>query len=105
MLISVRYIPGGYVGLSCWPFIFVKKGADHYDQIVNHERIHLAQQKELYFIWFTILYLAYYLKGRFNGLTHDQAYRNIPFEKEAYRNQWRMGYLDSRPRNEWKNYK
>ena len=63
---------------------------------LNHELIHVAQQKELlyipFFIWYFIEWLMLCVKYR-NSL---QAYYHIRFEKEAYRHQNDLTYLSKR---------
>ena len=77
-------------GLAIFPFIFLpseecKKNA----VLINHERIHLRQQRELLFFGFVIWYfIALYRKG----------YRAISFEQEAYVFQENLDYLRHRKR-------
>lgn len=49
-----------------------------------HEQVHLKQIKREGVFRFYTRYLLEYFKGRKNGLTHYQAYRNISYEREAY---------------------
>lgn len=64
---------------------------------MNHERIHLRQQLELlvifFYIWYAIEFFVRYLDCR-DGML---AYRNISFEREAYRREYDLNYLKSRP--------
>lgn len=77
----------GIRGLAFFPFIFVREDIVIDDILINHERIHLRQQKEMLIIPFYIWYLiAYYRKG----------YMNISFEKEAYDNEDNLTYLKNR---------
>ena len=51
---------------------------------LNHEVIHLIQEKELGFLNFLCLYVYSYLVLRIkHKMNHKEAYHNIPFEKEA----------------------
>lgn len=63
---------------------------------LNHELIHAAQQRELlylpFFIWYGIEWLVLFIKYR-NGM---EAYHHIRFEKEAYRHQGDLSYLEKR---------
>ena len=65
-------------------------------QELNHELIHVRQQRELlylpFFIWYVAEWFILFIKHR-NWL---KAYRNIRFEKEAYRHQNDLGYLKRR---------
>ena len=84
--------PKGYNAIAIFPFIFVRKDVKITDRLINHEKIHFAQQKELLIIPFYILYCIFYL---FYG------YRNMPFEEEAYKNDINLNYLDKRKLFAW----
>lgn len=81
-------------GIALYPFIIVNDKNN--EVLINHEKIHLAQQKELYILPFYYLYLKYYLK--------DLVYLNICFEKEAYQNQDNLLYLNTREKKAYKKY-
>ena len=88
--------------ITIFPFII---SCDEMDEVtIRHEMIHIEQQKELLVIFFYILYVWYWLKGKIKGMTNDEAYMNIPFEQEAYRKMYDKNYLDSRERNAWRKY-
>jgi hypothetical protein len=72
-------------GITLFPFIFIanKKG-NSLEWRINHEKVHLRQQLKWLIIPFYVVYLFEYAIGRFKGLNHNQAYRNISFEKEAW---------------------
>jgi hypothetical protein len=72
-------------GITLYPFILFKGEPTKYD--INHEKIHLQQQKELLVIGF---YIWYFIEWCFKG------YRNISFEKEAYDNESNLDYLSHR---------
>jgi hypothetical protein len=79
-----------------FPFIIVARKELRNDTVfMNHERIHLRQQLELLIIPFYIWYLLEYLILRFK-YNHQQAYRNIVFEKEAYQKESDLDYLKQR---------
>ena len=78
---------GDIRALAFWPFIIIPSTTIVDDELINHERIHLKQQKELLIIPFYIWYLiALYRKG----------YMGISFEKEAYANDKDLTYLKKR---------
>lgn len=86
--------------ITIYPFIIVR--SEYNNPItINHEKIHIEQQKELLVVFFYILYVYYWLKGKVKGMTNDKAYMSIPFEQEAYRKQYEMKYLDKRKRWSW----
>lgn len=92
MVIELKYFFKGYVGFAVYPFIFIKKGRAT-DVVINHEKIHLRQQKELLIIVFFIAYALNYLVNLFIYKNSDKAYRNISFEREAYQNEKNLNYL------------
>lgn len=64
--------------------------------VVNHERIHTAQQREMLFVPFYIVYVLEWLV-RFAILRNwYKAYMAISFEKEAYTHGRDLGYLRGR---------
>ena len=98
MVIICKYIfHKNYVGLSIWPFIILKNTALKEDVVLmNHEKIHLKQQKELFVLPFYILYT---LEWGFRSLVYlntYKAYRNISFEREAYENEIDLDYSKNR---------
>ena len=90
-------VPKGYSALTVFPFVFLKWKECRLDEaLINHEKIHLRQQLELFvlpfFIWYGIEYVINYLKFRDKTL----AYRNISFERECYENENDFSYLANR---------
>ena len=85
--------------------IFLRTGMTGYDEkkITQHERIHLAQARELLILFWYILYVGHYLVNLIRYLEHREAYRNIIFEREAYENDRDQDYLLSRKRFAWRN--
>ncbi len=84
-------------GMALFPFVLLKYSKDKQNLVVlNHEKIHLRQQLELGILPFYVLYLANYLVNRFLYSCHDQAYRNICFEREAYCHESDLSYLQNR---------
>jgi hypothetical protein len=86
-----------FVGVTLWPFIVMKHRALQEDVVfINHERIHLRQQRELlvlpFFIWYGLEYLVRLMQYQ----DRYEAYRNISFEREAYSNEVDLEYLDHR---------
>ena len=88
--------------ITLHPFIICRGEMD--DRTLNHEKIHLAQQKELWIIGFYLLYVYYWLRGKMQGQSSLIAYLNIPFEVEAYSNENNQFYLLTRKRNSWRKY-
>lgn len=69
--------------------------------VVNHERIHTAQQRELLWVPFYVLYVAEWLARMVQYRNWDKAYRNISFEREAYTHGHDLTYLSRRRRYAW----
>ena len=95
-VISIRAI-------TIYPFIIFRDEPD--ERTVNHERIHIAQQRELFVLPFYVLYVGQWLINKFKYKdTGPEAYYNISFEQEAYLNSSNEIYLLNRPKLAWKNY-
>lgn len=78
---------GDIKALTFYPFIITSKNEYLDKRTINHERIHLRQQRELLIIPFYIWYLiALYRVG----------YHNISFEREAYQNDHDFDYISNR---------
>ncbi len=93
MILILKYIiPKNYTGLAIYPFIFLKnKSLSDNEILINHERIHLKQQIEL-FLWYIIEFLFHLIRYR----KWKKAYRRISFEREAYQNESDLDYLKYR---------
>lgn len=95
----------GYVGFSFFIWIWIAKDGRNPKRTINHETIHFWQQVEMLFVLMWLLYILSYLWNivKYKG-KHDKAYRNIPFEKEAYANDDNLDYLKSRKMFSWVKY-
>ncbi len=105
VIISNWIVPRGFIGITIYPFIFLRSNSYKNAKVINHERIHLAQQKELLIIGFYLWYLIDYLIKLVKYKNRKQAYRNIIFEKEAYANESDLTYLKQRRMFSFINYK
>jgi hypothetical protein len=93
--IHCKYFPfGSYDAIAFYPFL-IYKGDYPPESLINHERIHLFQQKELLIIGFYFLYLLFWI---------IYGYANNPFEREAQANQNDDKYFERRNKYEWKRY-
>ena len=86
-----------FVGVTLWPFIVMREPkllSDRY--FINHEKIHIRQQAEMFvipfFIWYVIEYFVRLIQYRDNYI----AYLNISFEREAYAREMQLDYLETR---------
>ena len=91
----------GFSAINLLGVLFVHHGVYLSNEMVNHERIHTAQQREMLFVLF---YLAYLLEWLVRLPMRGNAYRNISFEREAYAKQRDLDYLKSRPMYAWLHY-
>ena len=66
--------------------------------VINHERIHNAQMRELLWIPFYIIYVLEWLFLLIRYRDSYKAYMNISFEREAYRHGHDLDYLKRRRR-------
>jgi hypothetical protein len=67
---------------------------------INHEMIHTAQMKELFYIGFYLLYFFFLCINIFS----KSAYMAVKFEKEAYANENNSDYLKYRKHFSWIKY-
>lgn len=72
----------------------MRGNAEINDVVLNHERIHTAQMKEMLYIPFYVWYVIEWLIRLI--IDRKTAYRNISFEKEAYQKQHNLSYLKDR---------
>lgn len=99
------FVPNGYRAITLYPFIFVRNDSDKFDKIlINHETIHIQQQKELLVIPFYVWYVLEWLIKVFIYKSFNNAYLNICFEREAYCNEENIDYLKTRKRFSFFNY-
>lgn len=84
-------------GMAIFPFIILQNAHDKSDQVlIRHETIHLRQQLEMLILPFYVAYLGNYLYNLAKFRNHNEAYREIVFEREAYANEHTPGYLFTR---------
>lgn len=97
IFISKWIVPKGFVGITLYPFIFLRfKDLKGDSTLINHEKIHLKQQSELLIIFFYLFYFFEWFVKLFKYRNRYIAYRNISFEREAYQNECNLAYLETR---------
>jgi len=69
-------IPKKYAAITIYPFIFAKPGMSA--TMLRHEKIHIEQWKQGWWIGFLVKYLYYH---------YTVGYKENPYEKEAYAHQ------------------
>jgi len=92
IVIIPNWIFKNFEGFTIYPFVFLKKQFIN-DISINHEKIHLKQQRELLVIPFFVIYFLNYLTNLFIYKKSSKAYKNIIFEREAYQNERDLNYL------------
>jgi hypothetical protein len=96
-------------GITLFPYIILRErylnGIKYYTDknltIINHESIHIEQQKELLIIGF---YLWYVIEWIIRLFMKGNAYQNISFERDAYLNQDNSEYLSERKKYSFLKY-
>ena len=96
-VVSKYLLRRGFVGVTLYPFVVMRSASLRDDEVfINHERIHLRQQRELlilpFFLWYGVEFLVRWMQY---GHRYT-AYRNISFEREAYHQEANLGYLKKR---------
>lgn len=94
-LIYNKWIPfKGFRAINIFGVCFVREGQAMPPHSINHEKIHTAQMRELWYIGFYILYFLEWLYRL--CVDTKRAYRAISFEQEAYAHQRDYNYLNER---------
>lgn len=96
MIILRSNLLKNYSGMTLWPLLLISRDKCLPDPVfMHHERIHAAQQKELLLIIFYLWYVGEYLIHR-TTRSHQEAYRRISFEREAYSHEGDINYIEKR---------
>lgn len=91
--------------ITLFPYIIYRYKEEDVSKVtVNHEMIHIAQQRELWVIGFYLLYVLFWLYNVCKYWDTKLAYYNIPFEVEAYLNQENKVYILNRKKHSWLYY-
>lgn len=127
MVIRNKYLPfGDFKVMNILGFLFVREEVEVSPTILRHEAIHTRQQYEIMvtsailflwvvntYSWLCYLLIIFAMPMVLYGLAwlvalvlppYDSAYKDTPFEREAYANQHNPNYLDSRPIFAWVRY-
>ena len=98
LIVSKYLLPKGYRGMAVFPFVILRERKDASEAVLmDHERIHIRQQLELFVVPFFVWYVFEFGIRLLRYRNRYQAYRNISFEREAYANEKSPDYLKSRP--------
>jgi hypothetical protein len=96
MILFTKFRFNKYIAITIYPFIIINKDFKGDEVLLNHEKIHIKQQKELlwfpFFIWYFLEFFMRYIQYK-NWL---KAYQNISFEREAHENEYNLNYIKHR---------
>ena len=88
----------GFKAINLFGILFVRKNAEIDELTINHEEIHTAQMKELWYLLFYLWYAIDWLVKLVIYRNFRDAYVNVVFEREAYANDEDEDYLKTRKR-------
>lgn len=97
-------------GIALFPFIILREKyltklyEEANKRTVNHETIHFWQTFECLIIPFYLLYFLFYAFYALRYWNIKKGYYSIPFEKEAFYNEYNYDYLKNRKPFSWVNY-
>lgn len=100
MIIKSRLAPRRMC-LNLFGTLWVRDPSWINDRIINHERIHTAQQREMLFVPFYLVYVIEWLIRFALCRSWVKAYYDTSFEREAYSNGDDLGYLAHRRHYAW----
>ena len=103
MVVKCRFIPKG-ICVNLFGSYWARDISWIDKYVINHERIPTAQQRELLFVPFYILYVIEWLVRLVQFRNRHDAYMNISFEREAYANGDNLDYLPNRKLFAWRHY-
>lgn len=76
-------VPRGAAAITIRSVISIRERCLEDDHLLRHELVHVRQWRELGVVRFGAMYLASYVRSRWEGYGHWAAYRRIPLEIEA----------------------
>lgn len=96
--------PKGFVAINLFTIILTRDKKELTKELINHERIHSRQMLEMLFLFAYLWYLIEFVFRLIQYRNWQKAYRNLSFEKEAYKNQNNSSYLKARKPFAWVKY-
>ena len=103
IIVRTKYLPPSRncSAINLFGVFFVHPDVRVTKRLINHESIHTAQMRELLYLPFYIFYLIeWFIRLFFKG----NAYLNLSFEREAYKNEGNYDYLKQRKHFAWIKY-
>ena len=95
MKVKCRFIPKNYC-VNIFGTYWSRDISWIDDYVVNHERIHTAQQRELLFVPFYVIYGQEWFLRFLKCRNSRKAYMAMSFEREAYAQGHNLAYLSKR---------
>lgn len=86
----------GFKAINLFGVVFVRRECTMTFADLNHEAIHTAQMREMFYVIFYLAYVVEWLCHLAWCQDPHEAYRRISFEREAYANQSDPNYLNNR---------
>lgn len=85
LLVHTRHFPPRkFYAITLFPFVFYNEKPMN-ERDLRHETVHIWQQAALLVVPFYLLYFLFWLIGLLRYRNLQRAYREIPFERSAYR--------------------
>jgi len=80
------FLPRNVVAITLGRRIWIARALPpaELEVVLRHEMVHVRQMEQLGVPRFLWRYLGEYVRNRLRGMSHDQAYRAISFEREAF---------------------
>ncbi len=102
-IVRSKYLPPlrRHAAINLFGVFFVHPNVAVSRRLVNHERIHTAQMRELGYLPFYVIYLVEWLVRL---MMRGNAYSSISFEREAYKHEADFQYLEKRKHYAWAKY-
>ncbi len=94
------------MAITLFEWVFARREYKPLDEkLLRHERIHIAQNREMaylgFYLWYLLEFLIRLILYRGNG---RKAYKNVSLEREAYRHDDDPSYIDNRSHYRWFKY-
>ena len=91
------------VGITIYPYILFARPMNQItEKARKHELTHIEQVEDDGFFTFYVAYFVFYLGGLIRYKNHAKAYRNIPYEVEAYNIEYQG--LSVEDKHRWANH-
>lgn len=106
IVICKHFPPSGFKCITFFPWIILRKSFVQRFTTTDatHEKIHGQQQIEMLFVLFFVWYSVEWLIRFVVYWNSKKAYKNISFEREAYKNESDVEYLQHRKMFAWVKY-